>query len=83
LDLELLPVGPARELAELLLPLRQPGRGDPEAGELGEPLVDVLLDRLGDLAPLAERLGLLLQDPRQARGGERPKASLTGRGSPP
>jgi len=83
LDLELLPIGPAGELAELLLPLRDPGRRDAEPRELGEPFVDVPLYRLRGLALLTERLGLLLEYPGQPGGRERPQASLTGRRSPP
>jgi hypothetical protein len=83
LRLELLPVGPLGELAQLLFALGDPRRGDPEAGELTEALLDLLLDRLRGLALFAQRLGLLLEDPREPRGGERPEASRTGRRSPP
>ncbi|HTT16209.1 MAG TPA: hypothetical protein VMH49_02460 [Thermoplasmata archaeon] len=83
LDLELLPLGAARELAELLLALGDAARGDPEACELGEALVDVVLDAFGGLAPLPQRVGLLLKDPRQAGRREGPEAPLTGRRSPP
>jgi hypothetical protein len=83
LRLEPFPIGAAGELAQLLLALGDAGGGDPEAGQLRDPLVDVVLERLRGLALLAQRLGLLLEDPRQPGRGERPEAPRTGRRSPP
>lgn len=83
LELELVPVGATGELAQLLLAFGDPGRRDPETRELGEPLVDVVLDAFRGLAPLAQRVGLLLEDPGQSGGREGPGAPLTGRRTPP
>jgi hypothetical protein len=66
LDLDAVPVGPAGELAELLDPLGGLGRRDPELLELADLLLDLLLQRLGRLPPLLERLRLLLQDAGEA-----------------
>ncbi len=82
MGLELVPVGTAREIAQLLQLFGEAGRGDPEPLERADAVVDLLRERLRDLPLLAERLGLLLKGPGQPGRRERPDASRTGRASP-
>lgn len=80
-QLDRLPVGLPRQLAELGDPFGSLGEVDPDLLEELQPVLDLRRRLVGELAALFQRLRLLLQDPGQAGGRDAPQApTRTGHG---